>query len=78
MKLASRCGGSNKKGVPNWTKPDDKMCRTLSEVASKNQAVTVLLRQTPNQPLYGDLTEDALISYTAVRRSLFDAKVIEN
>jgi PhoPQ-activated pathogenicity-related protein len=57
-------GGSNQKGIPNWTKQDDKFLQSLSDVATKNKAIVALLRQTPNQPLYGDLTEDALISYT--------------
>lgn len=57
-------GGSNKKGVPNWGKQDDKLLQSLSEVAVKNKSIVALLRQTPNQPLFGDLTEDALISYT--------------
>lgn len=57
-------GGSNKKGVPNWHDEKDEFAKTLSSVASKNKGIVALLRQTPNQPLYGDLTEDALISYT--------------
>ncbi len=57
-------GGSNNKGIPNWIGRDDDFLRTLSEVATKNKGIVALLRQTPNQPLYGDLTEDALISYT--------------
>jgi len=57
-------GGSNKKGQPNWNGRDDRFTKALAEVASKNKAIVALLRQTPNQPLVGDLTEDALISYT--------------
>jgi PhoPQ-activated pathogenicity-related protein len=57
-------GGSNKKGVPNWTNQDDSMVKSLAEVATKNKGVVAMIRQTPNQPLSGDLTEDALISYT--------------
>jgi PhoPQ-activated pathogenicity-related protein len=57
-------GGSNKKGLPNWVKQDDKFLQALGGVAKKNQGIVALLRQTPNQPLYKDLTEDALISYT--------------
>ena len=57
-------GGSNKKGLPNWNGKDDKFLQALGEVAEKNKGIVALLRQTPNQPLYGDLTEDALISYT--------------
>ena len=36
----------------------------MAELARRNSAVTVLLHQVPNQPLYDGLTEDALISYT--------------
>lgn len=57
-------GGSNKKGLPNWNKKDDKFLQELSAVAAKNKGIVALLRQAPNQPLVGDLTEDALISYT--------------
>lgn len=57
-------GGSNKKGIPNWNGQDDKFTEALSAMASKNKAIVAILRQTPNQPLVGDLTEDALISYT--------------
>jgi PhoPQ-activated pathogenicity-related protein len=57
-------GGSNKKGLPNWNGKDDKFVKDLSLVATKNKGIVALLRQAPNQPLYGDLTEDALISYT--------------
>jgi len=57
-------GGSNKKGLPNVRGKDDKFLQELSSVATKNKGIVALLRQAPNQPLYGDLTEDALISYT--------------
>ncbi|SDL77409.1 PhoPQ-activated pathogenicity-related family protein [Siphonobacter aquaeclarae] len=58
-------GGSVKEGQPNWsnTKKDD-MIRALGMIALKNKAIVAQVRQTPNQPLYGDRTEDALISYT--------------
>lgn len=36
----------------------------LSDIAFKNQAVTAVLRQVPRQPLFDNLDEDALISYT--------------
>jgi PhoPQ-activated pathogenicity-related protein len=57
-------GGSNKKGLPNWNGKDDKFLQALGSMATKNKSIVALLRQTPNQPLYGNLTEDALISYT--------------
>lgn len=57
-------GGSNRKGLPNWNGPDDRFVKGLAGMAAKNRGIVALLRQTPNQPLVGDLTEDALISYT--------------
>jgi PhoPQ-activated pathogenicity-related protein len=40
------------------------MWPVLASVASKNKAIVALLKQVPNQPLYGGKTEDELISYT--------------
>ena len=58
-------GGSiNKEGEPNWNKREDLFNRAISTLATKNKAIVAVLRQTPNQPLYDDLKEDALISYT--------------
>lgn len=57
-------GGSNKKGIPNWTKKNDELITALGAIAAKNNGIVAIVRQTPNQPLYGKLTEDALISYT--------------
>lgn len=57
-------GGSNKKGLPNWNGKDDEFAVAMSHMATKNKGIVAILRQTPNQPLVGDLTEDALISYT--------------
>lgn len=57
-------GGSNRKGLPNWNGNDDKFIQAMAGVAEKNRGIVAVLRQTPNQPLVGDLTEDALISYT--------------
>lgn len=57
-------GGSNRKGLPNWSKQDDQFLQALGGLAQKNAGIVALLRQTPNQPLYKDMTEDALISYT--------------
>lgn len=57
-------GGSVKDGMPNWSGKDDKLHASMVQVAVKNKAIVAVLRQTPNQPLYDDLTEDALISFT--------------
>ncbi|MFD1143299.1 PhoPQ-activated pathogenicity-related family protein [Larkinella insperata] len=58
-------GGSNKSEQPNWNGgSDDKVLQGLAGIAVKNKAIVSILRQTPNQPLYNNLTEDALISFT--------------
>ncbi len=58
-------GGSVKNGEPNMSKNDDELTLGLANISLKNSAVTCIIRQTPNQPLYeGDLVEDQLISYT--------------
>jgi PhoPQ-activated pathogenicity-related protein len=57
-------GGSVKDGEPNWSKSTDELLQQMGKVAVINSAITAVLRQTPNQPLFGKLTEDALISYT--------------
>jgi len=57
-------GGSLKNNLPVWDGAGDDLYKGMSVIAAKNKAVTAVLRQTPNQPLYGKLTEDALISYT--------------
>ncbi len=57
-------GGSLSDGEPNWTGPNDEFAFFSSLVANKNNAIIAILSQVPNQPLYGGLKEDALISYT--------------
>ncbi|AWV98508.1 PhoPQ-activated pathogenicity-related family protein [Arcticibacterium luteifluviistationis] len=56
-------GGSNKEEQPNWTNSDG-LWMPLAQTALKSKAVVALIRQVPNQPIYGNLKEDALISYT--------------
>lgn len=57
-------GGSNRDGEPNWQDKDNEIFKMLTMVSAKNNAVVAIISQVPNQPLYSDLTEDALISYT--------------
>ena len=57
-------GGSINDGFPNMAAKDDKTSFFMASIANKNKAPVVILRQVPYQPLYGGLTEDALISYT--------------
>jgi len=57
-------GSSLVDGIPRFSNPDDSESTNIANLADKNQAVTAILRQTPNQPLYDGRYEDALISYT--------------
>jgi len=57
-------GGHNDNTVPSTHKWDEDLATALSGVAKTNMTIVALVWQVPNQPLYGDLTEDALISYT--------------
>ncbi|MCE1198580.1 MAG: PhoPQ-activated pathogenicity-related family protein [Marinilabiliales bacterium] len=57
-------GGSNKNGQPNTHKFKEDLPMQIAASAKTNKAITSILWQVPNQPLYNDLTEDALISYT--------------
>ncbi len=57
-------GGSiNKENLPNWSGKREE-AGAFGAVAQQNNAVVAVLKQTPNQPLYNNLTEDALISFT--------------
>lgn len=57
-------GGSVKDGEPNFKGHDDDLTVSLAVLAAKNNAIVSIINQTPNQPLYDDLTEDELISFT--------------
>ena len=57
-------GGSIQDGEPKWVEQNDLETIIIALAAQKNNAIIAILRQTPNQPLYSNLTEDALISYT--------------
>lgn len=57
-------GGLDENRFPRFSGKDDVTSLYLSQMASVNKAPTALLRQVPNQPLYGGLVEDALIAYT--------------
>ncbi len=57
-------GGSVKNGEPNFSGHEDKLTKSMGMVAAKNKSIVSIIRQTPNQPLYDDLTEDELISFT--------------
>ncbi|HWR99113.1 MAG TPA: PhoPQ-activated protein PqaA family protein [Prolixibacteraceae bacterium] len=57
-------GGSNKDGKPNSHKFTDELAVAFGRMARVNKSIIAVLWQVPNQPLYDDLTEDALISKT--------------
>ncbi|MBW8325857.1 MAG: PhoPQ-activated pathogenicity-related family protein [Prolixibacteraceae bacterium] len=57
-------GGSVKNGMPNTHQWDDGLVSSMSQIAKTNKTIAAIIWQVPNQPLYDDLTEDALISYT--------------
>ncbi|MBN1480856.1 PhoPQ-activated pathogenicity-like protein PqaA type [candidate division KSB1 bacterium] len=57
-------GGSNTDGKPNFKKHDHETIQMMTPIAEKNHAIVAVLYQVPNQPLFGDLTEDEIISYT--------------
>lgn len=57
-------GGSNNDKMPNWKKPDDGTIQMMELIAQKNSAIVAVVFQVPNQPLFGDLTEDEIISLT--------------
>lgn len=56
-------GGSNKDEQPNWSTTNG-LWPVFSSISEKNKAVVAIIKQVPNQPFYGELVEDALISYT--------------
>jgi PhoPQ-activated pathogenicity-related protein len=57
-------GGSVKDGKPNTHEFNDDLVKSIGNIAVINKAVAAIIWQVPNQPLYNDLTEDALITYT--------------
>ena len=57
-------GGKNEEGEPIVRGGDDDFIKSMTQLAMQNSAMVAIIWQTPNQPLYDDLTEDALISFT--------------
>ncbi|MBN1561402.1 PhoPQ-activated pathogenicity-like protein PqaA type [candidate division KSB1 bacterium] len=57
-------GGRTKDDMPKLKKHDDDAIKMMTTVAEKNSAIVAVLYQVPNQPLFGDLTEDEIISHT--------------
>ncbi len=57
-------GGSLENSSPKWASVIDAEALVFGTLASENEAVTVVLRQIPNQPLLDGHSEDALIAKT--------------
>ncbi len=57
-------GGSIRDGEPRWSSKDDKFNKSISAIAVNNKAIVAVVKQVPNQPLYGGKNEDELISMT--------------
>jgi PhoPQ-activated pathogenicity-related protein len=57
-------GGSLKKGKPNIHNWNEDEVAWFSEIAKTNKAITSIVWQIPNEPLFNGLTEDEIISYT--------------
>jgi PhoPQ-activated pathogenicity-related protein len=57
-------GGSVKDGKPNTHEFTDDFVKAIGNIAVANKTIAAIIWQVPNQPLYNDLTEDALITYT--------------
>ena len=57
-------GGSVKNGEPNIHKWDKDEIAMFSQIAKTNKAITAIVWQIPNQPIFDGKTEDEIISYT--------------
>lgn len=57
-------GGSVQDGEPRFKDHEDELTANMGIIAQKNSSIVAIVRQTPNQPLYDDLGEDELISFT--------------
>jgi PhoPQ-activated pathogenicity-related protein len=58
-------GLNNKKtGMPEWEKPDNDLTQEMSKIAEKNDAIVAIVRQVPNEPLFGGLKENSLLAYS--------------
>ncbi|SHF05925.1 PhoPQ-activated pathogenicity-related protein [Fodinibius roseus] len=56
--------GGHNKGTHLHPDADDGPLQAITRIARENRAVTALIKQVPNQPLFGGKTEDEIISYT--------------
>jgi len=56
--------GELENNAPIWRSADYGKTPGFANMAEKNKAIVAIVRQVPNQPLYGGLEEDQLISFT--------------
>jgi len=59
-------GGKNQDGKPEMGGKVDETIQAIVSLAAKTGSPVAVLRQVPNQPLFGGMVEDDLISYTFV------------
>lgn len=57
-------GGSLRGETVSLKDKTNELTQRFALTAAQNKAIVSIIRQVPNQPLYGDLTEDELISFT--------------
>ncbi|PZX55824.1 PhoPQ-activated pathogenicity-related family protein [Algoriphagus chordae] len=57
-------GGKSENGSPVYRDRDDEIVRNMGKIALQNQSLVALVFQVPNQPIFGGMTEDEIISYT--------------
>jgi len=57
-------GGRSKDGQPVLVSHDHNSIERFAPIAQKNKALVAIIRNAPNQPLYGDLLEDQFVSFT--------------
>lgn len=60
-------GGKNENGEPKWKKFKGDKHDLLSNIAESTKRPVVVISQVPNQPLYGEMVEDDLISHTFLK-----------
>lgn len=60
-------GGSNKDGQPKWKSWKGDKHDLITNIADASKRPVAIISQVPNQPLYGEMVEDDLISHTFLK-----------